>query len=216
MFGKHTASTAALALMLVAPVLLGQVGTAHAQSASESASTEHVEGGVPLSRLIAGVAKKTGKKFIIEPRVHAEVLLVGQEPDNVSYSDLLTILLVHNFAAVEDGGYVNVIPDAGIRQQALPLVTGKEHYPDSQLVSTVIAVKNVPAAQLVPILRPMLPQYAHLAALPCSNRLILVARFAKVQTMQAVIDALDVGQPYKPETCEYSPQQGASAAQKAP
>ena|ERR1700722_9444078 len=216
MFGKQTASTAALALMLVAPALLGQVSPAHAQSAGESASVEHVEGGVPLSRLIAGVAKKTGKKFIIDPRVHAEVVLVGQEPDSVSYNELLTILITNGFAAFDEGGYVTVMPDANVRQQILPLATGKERYPDSAFVSAVITVKNVPAAQLVPILRPMLPQYAHLAALPCSNRLILVERFAKVQSMRAIIDSLDVGEPYKPERCDIWPQQSAPAAQKAP
>ena len=63
----------------------------------------------------------------------------------------------------------------------------------------------------------MLPQYTHLAALPCSNRLIIVERFAKVQSMRAIIDALDVGEPYKAEKCDVWPQQQAApAAQKAP
>jgi general secretion pathway protein D len=216
MIVKRTAGTAALALMFVAPLLLVQMGVADAQSVSESASGEHVEGGVPLSRLIAIVSKKTGKKFVIDPRVHAEVVLVGQEPDSISYNDLLTILITNGFAAFEEGGYVTVMTDANVRQQILPLATGKEHYPDSAFVSAVIVVKNVPAAQLVPILRPMLPQYAHLAALPCSNRLILVERFAKVQSMRAIIDSLDVGEPYKPEKCDYWPQQTTPAAQKAP
>lgn len=216
MFSKRVAGTAGVALALIAPALLGHVDMAHAQSAGESASLEHVEGGVPLSRLIATVAKKTGKKFVIDPRVHAEVMLVGQEPDSVSYNDLLTILITNGFAAFEEGGYVTVMPDANVRQQILPLVTGKEHYPDSAFVYAVIAVKNVPATQLVPILRPLLPQYTHLAALPCSNRLILVERFAKIQSMRAIIDALDVGEPYKPEKCDIWPQQSAPAAQKTP
>ena len=217
MIVKRIAGTAAIALALTAPMLLSRIDAAHAQSASESASVGHVEGGVPLSRLIDTVSKKTGKKFVIDPRVHADVVLVGQDPASVSYSDLLTILITNGFVGLEEGGYVTIMPDANVRQQILPLVTGKEHYPDSTFVTAVIAVKNVPAAQLVPILRPMLPQYTHLAALPCSNRLILVERFAKVQSMRAIIDALDVGEPYKAEKCDVWPQQQAApAAQKAP
>ena len=56
----------------IASVLLSMTGTAHAQSAPEhtsssesasnvSAGSAHVENGVPISRLLATVAKKTGK-----------------------------------------------------------------------------------------------------------------------------------------------------------
>jgi hypothetical protein len=59
----------------------------------------------------------------------------------------------------------------------------------------------VPATPLVPILRPLLPQMGHLAALPCVNKLIIVDTFASVRRIQAIIDALDVGEPYTPEKC---------------
>jgi type II secretory pathway component GspD/PulD (secretin) len=210
MIAKRMPMVAGIALTVVMPVLSGQANTAYAQSAStsasDSASAEHVEGGIPLSEVIAHVAKKTGKKFVLDSRVHGEVVLIGQDPGNVSYSDLLTILLVNHFAAFEQGGYVTVLPDAVVRQQSLPQVTGKESLPDSEFVSKVITIKYTSAAQLVPILRPILPQYAHLAALPCNNKLILVDTFAKVQRLQSIIDALDVGsEPYKLGSCDYRP-----------
>lgn len=201
------AGVTAVALTLLIPVLSGHVDTARAQSASESASPARIDGGVPLSQLIATVAKKTGKKFVIDPRVGGNIVLIGQEPANVSYNDLLTILHVHDFTAVEYGDYVNVIPEAGVRQQPLPFLTGKENYPDAEFVSAVITLKNVPAAQLVPIMRPMLPQVAHLAALPCTNTLILVATYAVVRRFQSIISTMDVGEPYKQANCDgYMPQ----------
>jgi Bacterial type II/III secretion system short domain len=63
-------------------------------------------------------------------------------------------------------------------------------------------VKNTPAAFLVPILRPMLPQMAQLAAYPCSNSLLIVDSSANVKRIEAVVKALDVGAPYKPAPCE--------------
>jgi general secretion pathway protein D len=148
------------------------------------------------------VAKKTGKKFVVDPRVHAEVSLVGQDPASVSYIDLLTILQMYGYVAAEFGGYVNVSPIANARQEPSPLLTGKDSHPDAEVVTTVIKLKNVPAAQLVPIMRPLIPQYGHLAALPCSNRLILVDTFGNVKRLEAVIESMDVGEPYKPEKCE--------------
>jgi general secretion pathway protein D len=178
---------------------------AQSQASQESAaatSSASAEGGVPLAQLIATVAKKTGKKFVVDPRVRADVMLIGQSPSAVSYADLLTILQVHGFAAVESGGYVQVLPDASMRTLPVPLVNAKENRPDAESVSRVIPVHNMPAAHLVPILRPLLPQRAHLAANICSNSLIMVDSFANVRRIEAIVQALDVGQPYKVEHCE--------------
>ena len=204
MIAKRNASLMGIALGLCAPLLLCSVDVAHAQSASESASPEHTEGGVPISQLIATVAKKTGKKFVLDPRVRGDIVVIGQEPAKVSYDDLLSILAIYNYVAVETGGYVTILPDANARQGRSPILSGKESYPDAEVVSVVITPKNVPAAQLVPILRPLIPQYGHLAAVPCVNKLLLVDRFSNVKRLQAIIEALDVGEPYKPEKCEDS------------
>ena len=208
-----TTRNAGMALSFCVPLLLCFVCSAHAQSASESASAStsaSTEGGVPISRLVATVAKKTGKKFVVDPRVHSDIILVGQDPASVSYNDLLSILAIYNYVAVETGGYVDILPDANARQGHTPLLSGKETFPDAEVVSVVITPKNVPAAQLVPILRPLIPQYGHLAAVPCVNKLILVDRFANVKRLEAIIEAMDVGEPYKPEKCEYSPASSGS------
>jgi type II secretory pathway component GspD/PulD (secretin) len=201
----RNAGVAGVALTLCAPMMLCFVSLAHAQSASDSASAVHTENGVPLSDLIARVAKKSGKKFVLDPRVHSDIVLVGQDPANVSYNDLLSILAIYDYIAVETSGYIDILPDANARQVRTPMLTGKESFPDAEVVSVVIAPKSIPAAQLVPILRPLIPQYGHLAALPCANKLILVDRFANVKRLEAIIDALDVGEPYKSEKCEYAP-----------
>jgi len=197
----------------IASVLLSMTGAANAQSTPErtssaesastvSASSARVENGVPISRLIATVAKKTGKKFVVDPQVRGDAEIVGQDAANISYGDLLTILHVYGFTAVEYGGYVNVVPGTDVRHLPVPLVSGRETRPEAEFVSKVITVKNVPATHLVPILRPMLPQVGHLVALPCVNKLLIVDTFGNVQRIQAVVDALDVGEAYKPEKCE--------------
>jgi general secretion pathway protein D len=49
----------------------------------------------------------------------------------------------------------------------------------------------VAAAQLVPILRPLIPQYGHLAAHPPSNLLIISDRAANVDRMLRIIERID-------------------------
>jgi general secretion pathway protein D len=95
-----------------------------------------------------------------------------------------------------------VIPDAIVRQLPVPLVTGKQTRPQAEYVTKVIAVKSVPAAHLVPILRPMLPQQAHLVALPCTNSLIIVDTFGNIRRLEELVQSLDRGEPYEPPKCQ--------------
>src|SRR5262249_54778668 len=144
---------------------------------------------------IAAVAKKTGKKFLVDPRVRGDVALFGQNTSDVTYNELLAILDIHGFATFETAGYVEVVPNAVVRWEPLPIITGKENLPDDEYVTATIHVKSASAPTLVPILRPLLPQQAHLAWDVCSNNLIIVDRFANYKRIEALIRTLDVGNP---------------------
>ncbi|HET9447410.1 MAG TPA: secretin N-terminal domain-containing protein [Steroidobacteraceae bacterium] len=190
-----------VAISLLA-VIAAQSSSAQVERAEEQAAAPPAAAGaVPLERVIAAVAKRTGKKFIVDPRVRAQVSLVGQEATTIDYPTLLSLLRVYGFAAVEQAGYVQVMPDGNIRQQSLPVVSGKESYADSEFVNKIITVKSASAAQLVPILRPLLPQVAHLVALPCKNALLVTDVYSSVQRIEKIVRALDVGEPYTPPSC---------------
>src|SRR5690348_11550076 len=135
-----------------------------APAIAATAASAAVNGGVPIGQVIAAVARKSGKKFVVDERVRGNVALFGQSPSDVTYSELLTILHVYGYAGIESAGYVEVIPNATVRSEPVPVITGKENLPDDEYVTATIHVKNANSAMLVPILRPLLPQQAHLAA----------------------------------------------------
>lgn len=184
--------------VLGAITVLALITSPCAGAQSEASST----GTLSVEKLVAAVAKRTGKKFLIDPRVRADVTVIGQDPTSVDYPTLLLILHIHGFCAVEQGGYVQVVPDATIRQFPVPLATGKESYADAEYVNRLIVVKNAPAAQFVPILRPLLQQAAHLVALPCKNTLLMVDTYANVKRIEQIVRALDTGEPYTPPSCD--------------
>jgi general secretion pathway protein D len=187
---------------LVVPIAsFGQAPGQTTDTAQES-SVDSQAAGVAIGRMIEAVARKTGKKFVIDLRVHAQVQIVGEDLNHLTYPELLTILLLYGFSAVESGGYVLVVPQTNIRAMPLPQIVGKEAYPDSQFVSIVIPVTRLPAGSLVPILRPLLPSYAHLAAAICSNSLIMVDTYANVRRIESLVKALDTGDPFIPAKCE--------------
>jgi general secretion pathway protein D len=105
------------------------------------------------------------------------------------YAAFLSILEVHGYVAVTTGDVIKVIPDASARQYAGPI--GSSGSAGDDLVTQVLMVRNVGAAQLVPILRPLIPQYGHLAAHPGSNMLIISDRAANVERMVSIIQRID-------------------------
>lgn len=198
------ALSASVALVLTIP------GVAFAQSASSTSA------GIPLLQLIDSVAKKTGKNFILDPRVAGNAVLVGIDPAKVTYPELLTILQVNGFVAVETGGLVRVLPESVGRTAAAPLIEGNDKHPDAEIVTRVFRVKSVPSPQLVPILRPLLPQSAHLAAFPCTNELIMVDTYANVRRIENIVASLDKGEALSLPKCTLPTPQAPQAAPAQP
>jgi len=196
---KHS-STVFFAILLWSAGFGASLGDSNEDEARPAVAVAP-ESGVPIETLVRNIAKKTGKRFVIDPRVHGTVQLIGEEPANVTYSEFLTMLQVEGFTAVESGGLVRVIPELVVRQSALPLVSGTASFPDAQYVAAVIPVQRIPAATLVPILRPLLPQQAHLAAAICSNSLVMVDTFANIRRIESLVAVLDTGDVYKVERC---------------
>jgi general secretion pathway protein D len=146
-----------------------------------------------LSQIIEAVSAVTGKNFIVDPRVRAQVTMLSSTPmtPDAFYEAFLSILQVHGFVAVPSGDVVKIIPDANARQVPANDLPSRVNANSDEIVTQVIAIKNVSAAQLVPILRPLIPQYGHLAAYPASNMLIISDRAANVDRMTRIIQRID-------------------------
>ncbi len=146
-----------------------------------------------LSQIIEAVSAVTGKNFIVDPRVKAQVTMLSSTPmsPNAFYEAFLSILQVHGFVAVPSGDTIKIIPDANARQLPANDLPGRVSASSDEIVTQVVAVRNVSAAQLVPILRPLIPQYGHLAAYPASNMLIISDRASNVNRMMRIIQRID-------------------------
>jgi general secretion pathway protein D len=111
---------------------------------------------------------------------------------NAFYEAYLSILQVHGFVAVPSGGNtLTIIPDANARQVPANDLPGTINGNSSELVTQVIAVHNVSAAQLVPILRPLVATYGNLVAYSASNMLVITDRANNVNRMLRIIERID-------------------------
>jgi general secretion pathway protein D len=124
------------------------------------------------------------------------------------YEAFLALLQVHGFVAVPSGKTVKVIPDANARTVPGNDLPDRLSATSDELVTQVVGVRNVSAVQLVAILRPLMPQNAHLAAYPSSNMLILADRANNVSRMLRIIRRIDQD---SDADVEVVPMQNASA-----
>jgi general secretion pathway protein D len=148
-----------------------------------------------LGQVIEAVSQVTGRNFIVDPRVRAQVTMLSSTPmsPGAFYEAFLAILQVHGFVAVPSGNVIKILPDANARQMPANDLPDRVSATSDEIVTQVVQVRNVSAAQLVPILRPLIPQYGHLAAYPSSNILIISDRAANVNRMVRIIQRIDQG-----------------------
>ncbi|MBU2039941.1 MAG: type II secretion system protein GspD, partial [Gammaproteobacteria bacterium] len=117
-----------------------------------------------IGAFISQVADITGKSFVIDPRVKGKVNVLSSEAMNKEgvYELFLSVLQVQGYVAVPAGDVILIVQQNDVKQQGRDL--DESVAVDSQeLLTKVIMIKNTPALDLVPILRPLVAKYGHLA-----------------------------------------------------
>ena len=146
-----------------------------------------------IEALIKTVSEHTGKNFVIDPRVKGKVTVISAHPMDKDefFQVFLSILEVHGFSTIPSGDLIKIVPDVKAKQSGIPTGSSLNRLPGDQVVTRIIQVKNVNATQLVPILRPLIPQEGHLAAYPATNVLIISDRRQNVDRLLKIIGQID-------------------------
>lgn len=145
-----------------------------------------------IGAFISQVSDITGKSFVIDPRVKGKVNVLSSGPVDQEgvYELFLSVLQVHGYAAVPAGEVVLVVQQNEIKQQGrdIEAAVSKE---SQEMLTKVIPIKNTPALDLVPILRPLVAKYGHLAGVKSANTLIISDHATNIRRIEQIIERLD-------------------------
>lgn len=196
----------ALAPLFIASAASGQEAVAPA-GADDS--------GIDVESLIEQVAEDLGREFIIDPR--ARGVRGSTTNSDIDYESLLALLRVNDLVAIETADQILIIPEQISRSMPSPILQDDDsRVSDHTIVTRVIDIPEFPqrdrnlvarseepstanpfttlppasAAQLVPVLRPMMPQSAMLGAITGTNQLVLVDRYDNVRRITAIIEEI--------------------------
>lgn len=141
-----------------------------------------------IREFIDQISEITGETFVVDPRVKGQVSVVSKAQLSLSevYQLFLSVMSTHGFTVVAQGDQARIVPNAETKTEA----GGGQSAPD-RLETRVIQVQQSPVSELIPLIRPLVPQYGHLAAVPSANALIISDRSANIARIEDVIRQLD-------------------------
>jgi general secretion pathway protein D len=100
------------------------------------------------------------------------------------------VLKTHGYAAVSKGDTVLIIQQNSVKQEGSNLnspIKSNSH----EILTKIIPISNIPALDLVPILRPLVAKHGHLAGVKSANVLIISDHANNISRMEQIIKRLD-------------------------
>ena len=133
---------------------------------------------------IEQISTISNQTFVIDPRVKGQVTVIAQEPMALAevYKLFLSVMTTHGYAVMPDGNQLSVIPSSEARTAA-----GFQ----GNMETRVIQVQHGAANDLIPLIRPLVANYGHLAAVSSSNSLIISDTPANISRISDIIRQLD-------------------------
>lgn len=166
-------------------------GVAQAQGMDDPVVLNFVNADIPS--VVKAVGELTGRNFVIDPRVKGTVMITSARavPRSQVYPILLSALRMQGFATVEGRDMVKIVPEADAKHN-YSVTRGKE-VPErgDRIITQVYPLQYESAAQMMPVLRPLIGPNNAIAVLPGSNTLVITDYADNVRRLNAIIAAAD-------------------------
>ena len=146
-----------------------------------------------IQEFIKFVADVTGTTMVVDPNVKGKVRVISSKPVTQAelYDLFLSILDVQGYTAVRSGQIVRIVPSKDARSSPVPLIENQDLLSNDEYVTQVIRLDNISAAKLIPVLRPLVPQQAHMAAYAPSNAIIISDIRSNIGRIVEIIERMD-------------------------
>lgn len=151
--------------------------------------------GDPSLNDVLDAYSKNHNMKILAPVFDAPVRLYGLKFDELDYEQLLTLLAQYNQSIVQYDDFYVVTEFKFMRSSSIRTVQEGEHYAPSEVVSDVLVSEKLCTRTLLPIIRPLVPQHAHLASAPIGRAMVITDKYANIQRIAALIAKLDANTP---------------------
>jgi general secretion pathway protein D len=161
-----------------------------ARAAEEAVTLNFVN--ADIEAVAAAIGKMTNRNFVIDPRVRGTINIVSARPvpSAAVYGIFLSALRLQGFTAVESGGVTKILPEADAKLHGGPV--GTRGAASGNLLQTqVYTLKYTSAAQLMPVLRPIISPNNTIAVFAGNNSLVITDYGDNLRRIESIIEAVD-------------------------
>ncbi|CAM4125847.1 type II secretion system secretin GspD [Bordetella muralis] len=206
---RRVRKTTLACLLAIAQVAMPlPVVYAQAQATNDKVSLNFVDTDIPA--VLRALSLFTQRNYLVDPRVKGKLTLVSDRPvDRATALNMLAgSLRMQGYAIVEVDGVTRVVPESDAKLQGSPVVTdalrrtgapapvsvaefarGAQR---SEIVTRVFSLKYENAANLLPVLRPLVPPNNPINAYPGNNTLVVTDYADNLDRIAQVIARVDV------------------------
>lgn len=146
-----------------------------------------------IESVVKAVGMISNRNFILDPRVKGTVNIVSSKPvaRSMTYQILLSALRLQGFSAIEAGGITKIVPEGDAKQNFS--ATGGKGIKASgdRIITQVYPLQNESAAQMVPILRPLISPNNTISAYAGTNTLVITDYADNIRRINKIIEAID-------------------------
>ncbi|MBB3107128.1 general secretion pathway protein D [Psychrobacter luti] len=145
-----------------------------------------------IKAFINEVATITDQNFVLDPRINGNVTVISNKAlsrDEI-FQLFLSVMQVNGIAAIDSGTTIKLVPDNVAKQSGVAVDLRGDSVGEA-LATRVIYLTNTQAAEVLGVIRPLMPQSAHAAAVPGVNALVLSDRADSLNQLTALIRDLD-------------------------
>ena len=216
----------ALNTIAACALLASTSGQIHAQTAIGT-GTSSVRPGEPVTLNFANaeieavartMATITGRNVVVDPRVKGQLTLITERAVTpaAAFQQFLAALRLQGFTVVESAGLYKVVPEADAKLQGGSVSVSRGGAPGpggGQIVTQIFKLNYENAANLVPVLRPLISPNNTINVNPGNNSLVITDYADNLQRLARIVAAMDVS---NASDVEVIPLKNAVAADLAP
>ncbi len=164
------------------------------------------------------MATITGRNVVVDPRVKGQLTLITERAVTpaAAFQQFLAALRLQGFTVVESAGLYKVVPEADAKLQggSVSVSRGGAAGPGGgQIVTQIFKLNYENAANLVPVLRPLISPNNTINVNPGNNSLVITDYADNLQRLARIVAAMDVS---NASDVEVIPLKNAVAADLAP
>jgi general secretion pathway protein D len=175
----------------MACLLAAAPGVSMGQRSREPVTLNFVNADIEaVARTMAAI---TGRNIVVDPRVKGTINLSTDRPvsPQVAYNQFLSAVRLSGFTVVESGGLLKLVPEADAKLQSGAVSAGRPAG-GNQIVTQIFRLNFEPAANMVPILRPLISPNNTINVNPSNNSLVITDYADNLQRIARIIAALDI------------------------